>query len=49
MNDPLAYKSYKFSSKMQIKYDINAQNFMIREHALCALSNMIFGLKVIKT
>ena len=30
---------------MQIKYDINTPNFMIREHAVCVFSNTIFGLK----
>ena len=33
---------------MQIKYDINAANFMIREHAVFVFSNTVFGLKVVK-
>ena len=33
---------------MQIKYDINAQDFMIREHAIYVFSNMNFGFKVMK-
>jgi hypothetical protein len=32
---------------MQIKYDINALNFMNREHAICVFSNTIFRLKVV--
>jgi hypothetical protein len=35
--------------KMQIKYDINVPDFIIRERAVCVFSNTIFGLKVVKT
>jgi hypothetical protein len=30
---------------MQIKYDINTPNFMIRKHAIFVFSNTIFGFK----
>ena len=45
----MAYKDSQFSYKLRTKYDINAPNFMSREHAFCVSSNTIFGLKVIKT
>ena len=38
-----------FSYKMQIKYDINAPNFIIGEHAICGFPNTDFGFKVINT
>ena len=41
----MAYKNYKFSSKLQIKYDIYVSYFMTREHIVCVFSNMIFGLR----
>jgi hypothetical protein len=41
--------SYKFYYKMQIKYDINAPDFMIIEHDICVSSNTIFEFKVVKT
>jgi hypothetical protein len=31
-----------------MKYDINASDFMIREHTVCVFSNMNFGFKVVK-
>ena len=34
---------------MQTKYDINAQDFMSREHAICVSPNTIFGFKVNKS
>jgi hypothetical protein len=37
-----------FSYKMQTKYDINAQDFMIREHVICVSLNTIVGLKTVK-
>ena len=42
-------KVKNFSYKIQIKYNINAQNFMIVEHAVYVFSNMNFGFKVVKT
>ena len=33
---------------MQIKYDINAPDFMIGEHIFCVFSNTNFGFKVVK-
>ena len=41
----MAYKNYKFFSKLQIKYDINVSYFMTREHIVCVFSNTIFGLR----
>jgi hypothetical protein len=38
-----------FFNKMQIKYDINAPDFMIGEHVVCVFSNKNFGFKVVKT
>jgi hypothetical protein len=37
--------SSKFSYKMQTKYDINAQDFIIREHTICVSSTRFLGLK----
>ena len=38
----------KNSYKLQIKYDINALDFMIKEHAICIVLNTIFWLTVVK-